>query len=125
MKSFLSYVTTYLITVVPLTAATFAVFRFILKMKEWFLSDALMILVPIIVYGVMDSLRLDRQIGVSTSNNFKVSILIGFVCAGIFLIRCFLANRNAESTKKYSNWSVIVMTLFAVCILLIAPPFPD
>ncbi len=125
MESFWRYIVTYLITALPLTAIIFAVFRFILKMREWYAADGIMLFVPAVVYVVMENMRPDRIIGLRLLDSNKVSILIGLLCAGIFLYRCMHARKRAANAKKFSYLSVIAMTIATISAFLFAPPFSD
>ena len=125
MEYFIRYISGYLITVVPLTAAIFVVFRFFLKMREWYASDWIMLVIPGAVYFVMEKLRPDKLIGMRLLENIDASIAIGILCALIFLIRCFSARKRREDAKKYSYLSVIVMTIATIFVLMIAPPFTN
>jgi len=124
IMDFIRYISGYLITAMPLTAAIFLVFRFFLKMREWYASDWLMLVVPGAVYFMMEQLRPDRLFGLRV-RNIDASIAIGILCALIFLVRCFSARKRRENAKKFSYLSVIVMTVVTILVLMVAPPFTN
>ncbi len=125
MEDFIRYIFVYMIIVVPLTATIFVVFRFFLKMRDWYASDWIMLVIPGGVYYIMEKLRPDKLIGMRLLENIDASIAIGILCALIFLIRCFSARKRREDAKKYSYLSVIVMTIATIFVLMIAPPFTN
>jgi NADH:ubiquinone oxidoreductase subunit 2 (subunit N) len=125
MEYFIHYILVYLITVVPLTAVIFVVFRFFLKMREWYASDWIMLVIPGAIYIMMEKLRPDRLISMRVLENIDASIAIGILCALIFLIRCFSARKRREDAKKFSYLSVIVMTIATIIVLMVAPPFTN
>jgi small-conductance mechanosensitive channel len=125
MEYFIRYISVYLVTVVPLTATIFVVFRFFLKMKEWYASDWIMLIIPGAIYLMMEKLRPDKLIGMRVLENINASIVIGILCALIFLIRCFSARKRREDAKKFSYLSVIVMTIATILMLMVAPPFTN
>jgi len=123
MQDFFRYMSVYLIIVVPVTAAIFVVFRFFLKMREWYASDGIMLIIPGAIYFLMEKMRPDKLIGMRVPDNIDASIAIGILCALIFLIRCFSARKRREDAKKFSYLSVIVMTIATIFVLMVAPPF--
>lgn len=125
MESFWRYIVIYLITALPLTAAIFAVFRFILKMREWYAADGIMLIIPAVIYFIMENLRPDRLIGLRALDSINVALLTGVLCAGIFLIRCMSARKRKGDAKKFSYASVIVMAIATVTAFLLSPPFPE
>ena len=125
MEDFIRYILVYLITVVPLTVAIFVFFKFFLKMREWYASDWIMLVIPGAIYFLMEKLRLDKLVGIRVLDNNYTSIAIGILCALIFLIRCFRARERSEDAKKLSYLSVIVMTVVTIFVLMVAPPFTN
>ncbi len=125
MEYFIRYISVYLVTVVPLTATIFVVFRFFLKMREWYASDWIMLVIPGAIYFMMEKMRPDRLIGMRVLENIDASIALGILCALIFLIRCFIARKRREDAKKISYQSVIVMIIATIFILMVAPPFTN
>jgi hypothetical protein len=125
IMDFIHYILVYLLTVIPVTAAIFVVFRFFLKMREWFASDWIMLVIPGAIYFMMEKLRPDKLIGMRMLENIDAPIVIGILCALIFMIRCFSARKRREDAKKFSYLSVIVMTIATILILMVAPPFTN
>lgn len=124
MESFLRYVTVYLVTVIPLTAVIFFIFKYAFKVKDWYLADLTMFLMPVITYVILDNLRLDRLIDVPKRlSDETVSVLVGLACALVFLARCILGRKNPGNSKKISYIALVVMTVAAIGIFVVAPPF--
>jgi uncharacterized membrane protein len=127
MQDFFHYMSVYLITVVPLTAAIFVFFKFFLKMREWYASDGIMLIIPGAIYFLMEKMRPDKLIGIGMRmpDNIDSSIIIGILCSLTFLIRCFSAIKRREDAKKISYLSVIAMTILTIFVLIFAPPFTN
>lgn len=126
MESFLRYITVYLVTVVPLTAVIFLIFKFAFKVKDWYLADLTMFIMPVITYIILDNMRLDRLMDIPRRmSNETVSIMVGLACALVFLVRCVLGMRSPDRSKKISFIALVVMTFAAVGIFVVAPPFSE
>lgn len=124
MESFVRYIAVYLITVVPLTAVIFLIFKFAFKVKDWYLADLTMFIMPVITYIILDNIRLDRLMDVPRRlSNVTVSVIVGLACALVFLARCILSMKRPDHSKKISYGALAVMTVAAICIFVVAPPF--
>lgn len=126
MESFLRYITVYLVTVVPLTAVIFLIFKFAFRVKDWYLADLTMFVMPVITYIILDNMRLDRLMDIPRRmSNESVSIMVGLTCALVFLVRCVLSRKRPDHSKKISYMALAFMTFASIGIFMIAPPFRD
>ncbi len=112
MEAFLAYNTLYFCLVLPISALVFLVARCRYAVKKWYLPDVIMLIFPVILYWLLDGLRVHRYLGHSKTlaNLAELVWLAVFVCC-LFVLRVLMAGRG-EKIAKYSSY------IFVVCACL-------
>jgi len=116
----------YLVTALPLAFTIFLIFRHILKVEEWYYFDFVTVLVPGMLYAVMDFKRLDKLFGISKSlGNLAEPVLIGIGCGVGFLFRSILARIYPNYSRKISFFSILAMFTLTIGVYFFTPALPE
>lgn len=117
----------YLIFVTPLAAVIFLVFRFLLKVKTWFIFDLLAILMPGFFYWILYVNRVHRYLmgtGKTLANLIELPI-IGISCGLIFFIRSLLAQKLPQHSRRFSMAFFFSILLFTFFIYIFTPALTE
>lgn len=127
MEAFLAINSIYLLTALPLAGLVFLFSRFFFKIKEWYLSDLIMVLTPGFIYFIMDRCRIERLFGHSKTlaNLVAELVILGVSCGLIFLLRTLLGRRFPEYSKELSLIVIPIIFILTVGIYIFMPTLPE
>ena len=120
-EAFLTLNLLYLGAMLPIAVLIFLIFRFGLRMKEWYRLDLIAVLAPGVLYWLLDE-SVNRG---KTLANLVEPIWIGFLCGGIFLVRCVIARRYPDRSRRISLYALGAMVLVTVAVYLFTPGLPE
>jgi hypothetical protein len=126
-ETFLTINAIYIVPAILLSSIVFLIFRVYLKTKTWYLLDVLTVLLPGILYAILDISNFDRFLGHAKAlgNIISEPIILGISCGIVFFLRSIGGRKFPQYTKKLSCLSVIVMLVLTVSIYVFMPDLQE
>ena len=127
MYAFFSINGIYLLFNLPLIIVIYVVFNYILKTKNWFMSDIGFVLFPGVLYWVLELLRIYKYFGYSKT---LANLVFELECLAVssfvlFLVRSLLGKYYLNSAKNISYMSLALMIVVTIFIYIFTPPIPE
>lgn len=127
MYEFLSIIGIYALFNFPPIILTFLIFNYILKTKNWFISDICFVIFPGILYWVMELFRIYKYFDCSKT---LANLVFELECLAVssfvlFLIRSLLGKHYISTAKKISYISLAIMLAVTIFIFIITPPIQE
>lgn len=127
MYAFFSINGIYLLFNLPLILVILVVFNYILKTKNWFMSDIVFVVFPGVLYWVLELLRIYKYLGYSKT---LANLVFELECLAVssfvlFLVRSLLGKYYLNSAKNISYMSLAIMIVATIVIFIFTPPIPE
>lgn len=122
MEAFLIINLIYMIGAIPISLVIFLVARFRFGIKEWFLSDMGMILLPGSLYWmVLCFLHVPKTLG-----NLLEPIILAVISVSSFTFRIYITRKTEKGNVKELSYYCFGFVMCATVILyLVTPALPE
>ena len=110
-----------MVAFLPLTIIIYLVFKFKLKYNQWHWFDILSIIIPGILYSVLDVCIKKPK----TLSNVLELIIIGILAAILFLFRAKLGKNTPVNSKTYSFVTFISISLLTIIFYFLVPALTE
>ena len=121
--SFLVNLGLYFVTSLPLCVITFSIYSFGLKYKNWKIYDLFTLLLPGLIYSIIENIHYFHQ-HKSLSNIIEPAV-IGLIFGICFFLRIFFSRIKPEKTQFFSISAMILMVVVTLCIYFLFPSLPE
>ena len=113
----------YFSVAAPLEIATYLVFRFRWAYRGWHVYDALAALLPVAIYTLVEENKI--IVAPKSLSNLIEPVIVAVGCSLVFLVRSHLGKKDAERSRQYSAWAMVLACLIPLLVFSFVPAFPE